>query len=284
MALRLDDSLQALLAQTVVGYQRSLQIAEAQLRAGVATQADVALARTTLANAQAAAVDAGLHRSQIEHALAVLAGMAPADFRLAAAPLTLQLPETPAALPSQLLQVRPDVVAAEQRVVAANAQIGVARAAWFPHVQLTASAGQSVVGSLSAAPATVWAVGAALAGTLFDGGARRAQNDEARAAFDGAAAAYRQTVLAAFQEVEDNLVALRELARERGYAEQALQAARESQEVLLQQYQSGTTGFPNVIQAQALALASERSALQLRARELVAGVSLIKALGGATTE
>jgi len=282
--LRLDDSLHDLFVRTIDAYQRSLQIAEAQLRTGVATMADVSLARNTLAAARAQAVDVDLARSQTEHALAVLAGKVPADFRLAAAPLQLQPQPAPAALPSTLLERRPDIAAAEQRVIAANAGIGIARAAWFPDLDLTASRGESVVGSFAAAPAAVWALGAALAGTLFDGGARRAQNAAARAAFDVAAADYRQTVLAGFQDVEDNLAALRELAQERNYAEQALQAARESQDVLLRQYQSGTANYLAVIQAQALALGSERSALQLRARELAAGVALIKALGGAATE
>jgi len=282
--LRLNDSLHDLFARTVDAYQRSLQIAEAQLRTGVATQADVSLARSTLAAAQAEAVDVDLVRSQTEHALAVLAGKAPADFRLGAAPLQLQLPPAPAALPSQLLERRPDIAAAEQRVIAANAGIGIARTAWFPDLDLSASRGEAALGSWATAPAAVWAVGASLAATLFDGGARRAQNAAARAAFDAAAADYRQTVLAGFQDVEDNLAALRELAQERQYAEQALQAARDSQDVLLRQYQSGTTTYLAVIQSQALALDSERNSLQLRARELAAGVALIKALGGAATE
>ncbi len=282
--LRLGDSLHELYARSIDGYQRSLAIAEARLRVGVATQADVALARTTLAAAQAQAVDVDLTRSQAAHALAVLLGKPPADFLLAPASLALQLQATPAALPSELLERRPDIAAAEQRVMAANAQIGVARAAWFPSLRLTASRGESVVGSWAAAPGPVWAIGAALAETLLDGGARRALNAEARAAFDAAAASYRQTVLSGFQEVEDNLAALRELARARQYSEQALLAAQESEAVLLRQYQSGTTTYLAVIDAQALALGSERTALQLRARELAAGVALIKALGGAATE
>jgi len=282
--LRLDDSLRDLFARTVDAYRLSLQIAEAQLRVGVATQADVSLARNTLAQAQAQAVEVDLARSQAEHALAVLAGKVPADFKLDAVPLALQPPPVPLALPAQLLERRPDIAAAEQRVMAANAGIGIARAAWFPNLNLAGSIGQSVVGQWAAAPQTVWAVGAALAETLFDGGARRASDAAARAAFDGAAANYRQTVLAGFQDVEDSLAALRELAQERQYAQAALQAARDSQDVLLRQYQSGTATYLAVIQAQALALGSERSALQLRARELSAGVALIKALGGAATE
>ncbi|MEO8314721.1 MAG: efflux transporter outer membrane subunit [Pseudomonadota bacterium] len=282
--LRLGDSLHELYLRSVDGYQRSLAIAEARSRVGVATQADVALARTTLATSQAQAIDVDLVRSQAAHALAVLLGQPPADFRLESAPLALQLPATPAAVPSSLLERRPDIAAAEQRVQAANAQIGVARAAWFPELRLAASGGESVVGSWASAPGAVWAVGATLAANLFDGGARRALSDEARGAFDAAAATYRQTVLSGFQDVEDNLAALRELSREREYGEQALQAARESETILLRQYESGTTNYLSVIDAQALALGSERTALQLRARELAAGVALIKALGGAATE
>jgi NodT family efflux transporter outer membrane factor (OMF) lipoprotein len=282
--LRMDDSLRELYARSVEGYQRSLAITEARLRAGVATQSDVALARTTLAAAQAQAADVDLDRSQTAHALAVLSGKAPADFTVEHAPLSLQLAATPSTVPSQLLERRPDIAAAEQRVMAANARIGVARAAWFPNLSLTASGGQSVTGSWGSPSAAVWALGATLAQTLFDGGARRALDDQALAAFDAAAARYRQTVLSAFQEVEDNLAALRELARERGHAEQALRAATESESILLSQYQSGTTNYLAVIDAQSLALGSERAVLQLRARELAAGVALIKALGGAATE
>lgn len=278
--LRVADTLQATFDRTIEGYRSSLKIAEAQLRLGTATPADVELARSTLASAQAQAVDVGLQRRQLEHALAVLQGMAPADFKLAATPLALQLPVVPPGLPSTLLERRPDIAAAELRVQAANAQIGVARAAWFPRLMLSASGGETALGLWSSAPHAVWALGAALSATIFDGGARSAQNAQADAAFDQAAAAYRQVVLVSFQEVEDNLAALRELARERELQDQAMKSARESERVLLRQYRAGTASYVAVINAQALALNAERTLVQLQGRELAASVALTKAVGG----
>ena len=278
--IRVNDALIEALQRTIDGYAKSLKIAQSQLRAGVATPADVALAQSTLASAQAQLVDVQLARKQGEHALAVLLGVAPADFHLPAAALTLNLPVMPPQLPSQLLERRPDISAAESRVQAANAQIGVARAAWFPHLVFDASGGGTALGLWTSAPQRVWALGAALTGTLFDGGQRAAQNAQAEAAFDQQVAGYRQTVLGSFQEVEDNLAALRELATERDFQEQALAAARESERVLLRQYQAGTTTYVSVINAQALSLNAERTLVQLRGREFAASVALTKALGG----
>jgi NodT family efflux transporter outer membrane factor (OMF) lipoprotein len=278
--LRVDDALIEALHRTVEGYQKSLNIARSQLRAGVATPADVALAESTLATAQAQAVDVELARKQGEHALAVLLGVAPADFHLPGAALALKLPVTPPLLPSQLLERRPDIAGAEARVQAANAQIGVARGAWFPHLVFNASGGGTALGLWTNAPQRVWALGAALTGTLFDGGQRSAQNAQAEAALDQQAASYRQVVLASFQDVEDNLAALRDLAAERVLQEQALAAARESERVLLKQYQAGTATYVAVINAQALSLTAERSLFQLQGRELAASVALTKALGG----
>jgi len=278
--LRVADTLHYTYERTIAGYQKSLQIAESQARAGVATPADVELARSTLATAQAQAVDIDLQRRQLQHALAVLQGQAPADFKLPAGSLAMKLPVMPPGLPSSLLERRPDVAAAEARVQAANAQIGVARAAWFPRLTFSGNGGETSLGLWSASPHRVWALGAALTATLFDGGARRAANDQATAAFDQTAAGYRQTVLQSFQEVEDNLAALRELARERELQATALKAARESERVLLRQYQAGTGSYIAVINAQALSLNAERSLVQLQGRELTASVALTKALGG----
>ena len=282
--LRVADTLQNTYDRTIEGYGKSLKIADSQMRQGIATPADVELARSTLASAQAQAVDVGLQRRQLEHALAVLQGLAPADFKLPPTPLALQLPVVPPGLPSTLLERRPDVAAAEARVQAANAQIGVARAAWFPRLMLSANGGETALGLWAAAPHTVWALGAALSATLFDGGARAAQNAQADAAFDQSAAAYRQVVLTSFQEVEDNLAALRELARERVLQEQALKSARESERVLLRQYQAGAAGYVAVINAQALSLNAERTLVQLQGRELAASTALIKAVGGDYTQ
>jgi NodT family efflux transporter outer membrane factor (OMF) lipoprotein len=286
LQLRLLDQQKEVYARTLEGYRKSLALTAARHRVGVATGSDVALARNTLATAQAQAVAVDLTRRQLEHALAVLVGQAPAAFTLAAQPpempLTALLPPTPAGLPAQLLQRRPDIAAAERQVAAANAQIGVARAAWFPNLTLSASGGYQGpnFGPWFLAPGRVWALGAALAGTLFDGGARSAQVQQARASFDAAAAHYRQTVLNGFQEVEDNLAALGDLARQRAAQEEAARAAHQSAEVFLAQYRAGTTPYLSVITAQAQALAADQAVLQLQASQFAASVALIKAIGG----
>jgi NodT family efflux transporter outer membrane factor (OMF) lipoprotein len=280
--LRLDDEEQALYASTIEGYQKALALTQAQHRAGVVTGADVALAQNTLASAQAEAVDLDLTRRQLEHALVVLLGQAPATFSLPVASLQAKLPATPPGLPSQLLERRPDVAAAERRVAAANAQIGVAQAAYYPNLTLNASGGYQGTGfgPWLLTPGRVWALGAALAGTLFDGGARSAQVEQARAALDEAAATYRQTVLGGFQEVEDNLAALGDLAHERVAQDEAARAAHESARVYLAQYRAGTAPYTSVVTAQASALTADRAVLQLRARQFAASVGLITAIGG----
>ena len=282
LQLRLLDRQQDLYASTIEGYRKALALTQAQHRAGVATRADVALAQNTLASAQAQAVDVNLTRRQLEHALAVLLGQTPASFTLPAAPLQATLPATPPGLPSQLLERRPDIAAAERRVAAANAQIGVAQSAYFPNLTLGASGGYqgSGFGPWFAAPGRVWALGASLAATLFDGGARSAQVERARAALDAAAGGYRQTVLTGFQEVEDNLAALAELERERVAQDEAARAAHESLRILLAQYRAGTTPYTTIITAQALALTADRAVLQVQGRQFAASVALIKALGG----
>ncbi|MCL1960713.1 MAG: efflux transporter outer membrane subunit [Desulfovibrionaceae bacterium] len=282
LQLRLADAQKALYADTIAGYQKALALTQAQQRAGVATRADVALAQSTLAAAQAQAVDVDLTRRQLEHALAVLLGQAPAAFTLEPAPLAAALPLTPPGLPSELLQRRPDIAAAERRAAAANASIGVAQAAWFPSLTLSASGGYqgSGFGPWFLTPDRVWALGAALAATLFDGGARSAQVEHARAGFDAAAANYRQTVLAGFQEVEDNLAALGDLAQEEIAQQEAARAAHVAEQVLLAQYRAGTTIYSAVIAAQTQALAADRALLQVRGRQFAASVALIKAAGG----
>lgn len=289
LQLRLDDRQLALYARTIDGDRKVLQVVRSQFRAGVATAADVALAEATLQTAEAQAIDLGLARRQLEHALAVLLGRAPADFTLPPWPETAPLPtppRVPAGVPSGLLQRRPDIAAAERRVAAANANLGVAQSAWYPALTLSASGGNSGpgLGPWWATPYRVWALGAGLAATLFDGGARDAQNAQARAAFDAAAAGYRQTVLAAFQDVEDNLAALDQLARERAALEAATRSARTAERVALSQYRAGTGSYLALHTAQAQALADERAGLQVQARELAASVGLIKALGGGWDE
>jgi NodT family efflux transporter outer membrane factor (OMF) lipoprotein len=216
----------------------------------------------------------------------VLLGQAPAAFTLEPAPLAAALPPTPVGLPAQVVERRPDIAAAERRVAAANAQIGVAKAAYFPNLTLNASGGYQGpgFGPWFLTPGRVWALGAALAGTLFDGGARGAQVEQARASFDAAAASYRQTVLGGFQEVEDNLAALGDLARELAAQQEAARAAHQSEQVFLAQYRAGTTPFLSVITAQAQALTADRAVLQLQARQFAASVALIKAIGGGWDE
>jgi NodT family efflux transporter outer membrane factor (OMF) lipoprotein len=280
--LRVIDVLKALYARTLAAYEESLKLTQSQFRAGVATSGDVALAQVTLSAAQAQAIDLDVQRSQLEHAIAVLLGRAPAEFALAPDAFTMRPLAVPPGLPSALLERRPDISAAERRMAAANANIGVARAAYFPSLVLSAVGGasSSSLANWFGPPGRVWSLGAALAGTIFDGGLRNAQNDQAVAAYDGAVAAYRQTVLNGLQEVEDSLSALRVLDQEVAVQDRAVEAARVAERVSLAQFRAGTGSYLGVVTAQALALSNERTAIQLRGRELAASVALIKAIGG----
>jgi len=280
--LRVADAQQKLFERTLEAFRKSLQITQSQFRAGIVTRGDVELANTTLQAAQAQAIDTDLTRRQLEHAIAVLLGKTPSTFSLPPDELALTLPQVPVGLPSELLERRPDIAGAERRVASANAGIGVAQAAYYPTLSLTAGGGFSGagLGSWLAAPDKVWALGAALAGTLLDGGLRSAQVAQARAVFDASAAQYRKTVLGGFQEVEDNLAALDLLAQERDAQDQAAASARTAERVALSQYRAGTTTYLSVVTAQALALTNERTALQLQGRQFAAGVALVKAVGG----
>ena len=281
--VRVLDAQQRLLDSTVQAYERSLQLTQQRLRFGVATPADVAQAQAQLKSTQALAVDNRVQRSQLEHALAVLLGREPASFALApAAHVAVKVPVAPAGVPSTLLERRPDVAAAERRVASANASVGAAQAAYFPDLTLSATGGfQGTDGAhWLTAPNRVWALGPALAVTLFDGGARRAQTDNAIAAYDATVAGYRQTVLDSVQEVEDALALLAGLEQESELLDAAVQASRESERQMLARYQAGTTDYLSVVTVQATALAAERSALAAQGRRLAASVSLVKALGG----
>ncbi len=282
-ALRALDAQQKLLDDTVAGYAKSLELTQNRYRAGVAAAADVAQAQTQLKSTQAQALDVGVQRAQMEHAIALLVGQAPSTFALAPMPLlTAPPPAIPVGLPSTLLERRPDVAAAERRVAAANAQIGVAKAAFFPDLSLSANGGwqsSALVGWISA-PSRFWSFGPALAQTVFDGGLRSAKQDQAMAAWAGTVASYRQTVLAALSDVEDNLAALRILEREASVQDEALQAAKKSLELATNQYKAGVVSYLNVVTAQAAALGAESTASALRARRMAASVGLIKALGG----
>jgi NodT family efflux transporter outer membrane factor (OMF) lipoprotein len=283
--LRVEDAQIRLLNDTVDAYQRSLQLTRNQYAVGVAARADVAQAETQLKSTQAQALDAGIQRAQLEHAIAVLLGKAPADFSIAAEVVTTEFPAIPTGLPSELLERRPDIAAAERRAAAANAQIGVAEAAFFPSLTLSATGGfqSSVLSQLFTLPSRYWSIGSALAQVIFDAGLRRAQTDQAIATYDENVANYRQTVLLGFQDVEDNLAALRILEQEAAVQDEAVKAARESLAITLNQYRAGTANYLAVVVAQAIALSNERTALGILGRRLAASVALIKALGGGWT-
>jgi len=280
--LRVQDEQKRLLEETIVAYERMLQLTRNRYEVGVAGKADVVLATSQLENARAQSVDLDWQRGQLEHAIAVLTGQPPSRFALPPQTFAQQLPEIPVGLPSELLERRPDVAAAERRAAAANAQIGVAESAWFPDLTLSADGGfrNGSFANWLTAPARFWSLGPALAMTLFDGGARQAQVDQARAAYDAQAASYRGSVLTALREVEDYLVQLRVLAQEQTVQARALEASRESLRLVRNQYSEGTVDYLNVATIQTTTLNAERSALSLLGSRLVASVQLIAALGG----
>jgi NodT family efflux transporter outer membrane factor (OMF) lipoprotein len=281
--LRITDQLKALFTDTLTAYEKSLRLTQSQFSVGVVTRADVALAETTLKSAQAQAIDLDVQRTQLEHAIAILMGKAPAEFNLANTPLAVKMPVVPVGLPSVLLERRPDIAAAERRVAAANANIGVAKAAYFPALLLGGSATNPSIPQLLNSPPMLWSLGATLAGTIFDGGARAAQSAQAIANYDAAVAQYKQTVLNGFQEVEDNVAALRILDQETGAQNDAAKAARDAERITMSQYQAGTANFVTVTTAQTLALTNERAAVQLLGRQFAASVSLVEAIGGGWT-
>lgn len=280
--LRVADAQRRVLADTVLSYRRSLKLTRDRLAVGVAARGDVAQAEAQLKNAEAQALELELARAQLEHAIAVLTGHAPAKLAVPQADLDQLVPTIPAGLPSALLERRPDVAAAERRVAAANAQIGVARAAYFPSLVLSADGGLRAdrLGDLLSLPNRFWSLGPALAMALFDGGARLAASEQALAAYDATVAAYRRTVLSALLEVEDSLVAHALLAEQERVQREALAAARTSLEIVTNQYKAGTVSFLNVIQVQTTALQAERAVLELRGRRLAAAIALIRAIGG----
>jgi NodT family efflux transporter outer membrane factor (OMF) lipoprotein len=289
LQIRILDRQRDLYYATVEAYTRALQLVQAQYNAGTALRSDVALAQTQLKTAQAQGVDLEVARNQFEHALAVLTGRPPAAFGLPQAtpdkPFEARLPATPPMLPSELLQRRPDIASAERRAAAANANIGVAKAAFYPSLGLTASGGLSslAMSTLFDTPSRVWSLGAALSQTLFDGGLRTARNAQAVAAYDAAAAQYKQTVLNAFAQVEDNLSTLRVLENESVYQKDAVEAAQLAERLALVQYRAGSTTYLSVVTAQTLSLTNQRTAVQLLGRQLAASVSLVAAIGGGFT-
>ena len=282
LLLRVQDAVIELLQDTANAYDKSLTLTKNQYAVGVAGRSDVVLAETQLKSTQAQAIDAKVLRAQLEHAIAVLIGKPPSEFSIAPARVDKVFPYIPVGIPSELLERRPDIAGAERRAAAANAQIGVAEAAFYPTVTLSATGGfaSSSIANLFSLPSRYWSVGAALAQTLFDAGLRQAQTDQAIAAYDASVAAYRQTVLAAFQDVEDNLAALHYLEEEAAVQDAAVQAARESLTITLNQYRAGTANYLAVVVVQAGTLNNERTAVTILGQRYAASVALIKALGG----
>lgn len=284
LQLRVNDAQHALMARTVTAYTRSAEITRNRFEAGVAARADVTQAQAQLKSAQAQLIDLDIQRRQLEHAIAVLTGRAPSELSLPPSDAIPSLPPVPGVLPSALLERRPDIAAAERRVAAANAQIGVAQAAFFPTLTLGATGGtqSSALARVFSLPNQFWSLGPNLALTLFDAGARSARKDQAIAAWDETVATYRQTVLTAFQEVEDNLAALHTLEAEARAQAEALAAANESLSLVNNQYLAGTVSYLNVTNAQTVALTAERARLDILVRRLTGSVALFKAVGGGT--
>ncbi|MEO5333392.1 MAG: efflux transporter outer membrane subunit [Magnetococcus sp. YQC-5] len=280
--LRVAEQQSKLYSETLTAYEQFLTLTRHQHDAGLVTSSDVAQAENQLFNTKAQALDIELQRRQLEHVLAQLVGRTPADFDLAPALLPENPPEIPSVLPAEMLERRPDVAVAERRVAVANAQIGVAEAAFFPTLSLGLAGGYqgTIHSGWFDSPARFWSLGPTLAATLFDGGLRQAEQQQALAVYDQAVAFYRQTVLNAMQEVEDTLATVRLLDGEIVAQNGAVKAARQAQALTENQYQAGMVSHLALITTQAAALASERAALSLRGRRYTAVVTLIKALGG----
>ncbi|CAB3752796.1 efflux transporter outer membrane subunit [Paraburkholderia humisilvae] len=280
--LRGIDREQQLLDDTILAYKDAVELTQNRLNGGIATDADVAQAQTQLRTTEAQQIDLGVQRAQLEHAIAILTGQPPATFSLPVAPLAAVPVVAPTGVPSALLERRPDIASAERQMVNTNAQIGVATAAFFPNLLL------SVTGGLEAtnysqwllAPSRFWSLGPTIAGTLLDFGARSAQKAQAQANYDESVAQYRQTVLNAFGQVEDNLAALRVLEREAKAQDEAVSAAQRSLAILNDRYKNGAITYLDVVVAQTTALTNEVQAVTIARRQMAASVALIKALGG----
>jgi NodT family efflux transporter outer membrane factor (OMF) lipoprotein len=282
LQLRVADELKRLLDSSVKAFSESLRISQNQYNAGIVSASDVAQARTQVESTQARAIAVGVLRAQFEHAIAVLVGKPPAELTIAPVATVPAFPEIPAGLPSTLLERRPDIASAERKMAAANAQIGVAEAAFFPTVTLSADIGTAAakLAKLLTESSRVWSFGSALAETVFDAGARHAQVEEARALLDAAIADYRQSVLTGFQQVEDQLAAQRILAEQAVAQDSAVASAREAERIITNQYKAGTVAFSSVVVAQTAALGNAETALSVRQSRLLAVVALIQALGG----
>ncbi len=277
----LDAQIQ-LMTTTTDAYRRALQLTQARYQQGVAAGTDVAEAQTQLDTTLAQTTDLAIQRAQYEHAIAILIGKAPADLTIAPDARPVVPPIIPVAIPSTVVQRRPDVAGAERRMAAANAQIGVAQAAFFPNLSLSGTGGleSTALSTLLTWPSRFWSLGPTITETIFDAGKRRSTVEQARATYEGTIASYRQNVLTAFQDVEDNLAALRVLADESAQAQAAATSAERSLSLATVRYSGGITTYLEVITAQTAALANERTVVDVGTRRLTASVLLIKALGG----
>jgi NodT family efflux transporter outer membrane factor (OMF) lipoprotein len=276
------DAEEQLLNSTVAQYQQALDLIQNRFAGGIASEVEVQQADTQLETTRAQAIDVGVARAQYEHAVAILIGKPPAEFSLPPLPLVAPPPPIPVSVPSELLERRPDIAAAERRVASANAQIGVAKAAYYPQINLGASGGfeSSSITTLIQGPSGLWAIGASAAETIFDAGRRRAASDQAIAAYDQTVANYRETVLTSFQQVEDNVAALRILEHEAQVQQQAVVAAQKYLELANTRYTGGVTSYLEVTTAETAALSDQVTAVNILGRRMVDAVSLVQALGG----
>jgi NodT family efflux transporter outer membrane factor (OMF) lipoprotein len=283
--LRAADQQKRLLDASVEAFTQALQIARNQYAVGVAAPTDVVTAETQLEQTRSQAIAVGVQRAQFEHAIATLIGSPASDFAVAPAPIALAVPVAPPGVPSSLLERRPDIAAAERLMASANAQIGVATAAFYPDLTLTGSYGfaDSGLSKLLRASNSLWSVGGQLVQTIFDGGLRSAQLEATKAAYDQSVANYRQTVLTGFQQVEDELAALAILARQAEVEANTVRLAREAERLTLNQYQQGTVAYTAVITAQTTRLNNEQTELGILQSRLLASVALVEALGGGWT-
>jgi len=276
------DAEEQLLNSTVTQYEQALELIQSQFAGGIASDLEVQQAETQLETTRAQAIDVEVARAQYEHAVAVLIGKPPASFSLAPLPLTMPPPPIPVGLPSELLERRPDIASAERLMASANAQIGVAKAAYYPNISLGATGGfeSSVITTLVSGPSILWSAGPSAVFTAFDFGRRRAASDQAIAAYNQAVANYRQTVLTGFQQVEDNVAALRILEHEAQVQDKAVTAAQKYLELANTRYKGGVTSYLEVTTAQTAALSDEVTAVNLLGRRMVDAVTLVQALGG----
>jgi len=279
---RMLDAEEQLLNSTVTQYEQALQLIQDRFAGGLASDLEVQQASTQLETTRAQAIDVGVARAQYEHAVAILIGKPPAEFSLQPLPLSAPPPPIPVGLPSQLLERRPDIAAAERLMASANAQIGVAKSAYYPQINLGATGGfeSGSITTLLSGPSILWSAGPSALFTIFDVGRRRAASDQAIAGYDQAVANYRQTVLTGFQQVEDNVAALRILEHEAQVQENAVKAAQKYLELAITRYKGGVTSYLEVTTAQSAALSDEVTAVNILGRRMVDAVTLVEALGG----